>query len=115
MKGIIKGSIFSLLLMILFISILSVIYMNVEIPQVFLKGALWVIMGLCVFAGSMPVARWSDSKKLLRGMASSVITIAIIFIAVLIKCGQMPESNFYIMALICLACGLLGSCAAIKS
>ena len=112
MKGIIKGSLFSVLLIIIFISIISVVQMNIDIPDTIIKISLWILMGISVFAGCLPVARSGENKKILRGIGCGLITVVALFISVCIAAKHIPTTGtFYTLALICLVCGLLGAAA----
>lgn len=116
MKGIFKGSLFSVILMTVFICIVAAAAMLINIPDSVFKGILWVILGLCVFVGCLPVAKSGSSGKVLRGLGSAFFTVAIVFIVVCIAGKQIPQSgSFYAFALVCMLCGLLGSLAGARN
>ena len=110
MKGIIKGSVFSVVLTAILICVLSIIRLYADIPDIVSKGILWAGLGLCVFFGCLPVSRSASGNKLIRGIASSLITILLLGIAASVAGRGVPGSSaFYCMSLICFVCGLLGS------
>lgn len=110
MKGIIKGSIFTILLMAIFISVCSVINMMTDIPTPVLKGILWIFLGLCTFLGSMFVSRSAESSRVLKGLASGILSILAVLLIISLVIGKVPSATgFYVFLLICFICSLLGS------
>lgn len=110
MKGIIKGSVFSTILIFIIICIIAVINMNTKINPVFLKGGLWILLGLCIFLGCLPVSRSGKSKKILRGLFCALLTIVVLFITVSIASKNIPNTgHFYAFSIIMLISGFLGA------
>ncbi len=110
MKGIIKGSLFTVLLMVIIISVVSVVNILTDIPSPILKGILWVLLGLCTFLGSLFVSRSAESSEVLKGLASGLISILAVFVIISVVTGGIPSgTGFYVFLLICFVCSLLGS------
>lgn len=116
MRGILKGSAFTVILMDIIISVISVVNIYTDIPSPVLKGVLWVLLGLCTFLGSMPVARSAESSGLLKGIASSILSIFVASVIISVIAGGIPSgTSFYVFLIICLICGLLGSFTGTKT
>lgn len=116
MRGILKGSAFTIILMAIIISVVSVINIYTDIPSSLLKGIFWVLLGFCSFLGSMPVARSADTSGLLKGVSSNLLSIIAIFIIISIISGGIPSgASFYVLLIICFICGLLGSFTGVKA
>ncbi len=116
MKGIIKGSVFTILLMVIFISVCSVVNILTDIPSPILKGILWVLLGLCTFLGSMFVSRSAENSGVLKGLASGIISILAVLVIISVVTGGIPSgTGFYIFLLICFICALLGSLTGAKT
>ena len=116
MRGIIKGTAFTVILMAIVISIISVINIYTSIPTPILKGVLWVLLGLCTFLGSMPVAHSAQTAGALKGIASTLLSILIVLIIISSIIGHIPSgTSFYVFLIICFICGLLGSFTGIKA
>lgn len=110
MRGIVKGSIFSLILILILSAIAAFINMKISVPQSVLKGILWILSGICVFAGVLPVTKSATDRRLFRGIACSFLTVLIMMIILSITGKGLPLTGaFYAYGLICMLCGLLGS------
>ena len=110
MKGVLKGSLFSLILMFIIISITAFINVKLHIPCSVLKGILWTISGICIFAGVLPVTKSATQGKFLRGIGSAFVTVIFMLTAVSAASGHIPTNgSFYAYALICMLCGTLGA------
>ena len=115
MKGIIKGSLFSLILILILSAIVAVVNMKISIPQSFLKGILWILSGGCIFAGVIPVTKSATNGKFLRGISSSFITVIMVLVIVCLAGKGIPSGgSFYAYGLICMLCGLLATLAGIN-
>ena len=116
MRGIFKGSIFTIILMTIIISAVSAINIYTDIPLPVLKGILWVLLGLCCFMGSLPVARSADTSGVVKGIVSTILSIIAATIVISLIAGHFPSgTSFYVFLIICFICGLLGSFTGAKS
>lgn len=116
MRGIFKGSVFTVILMTIILSAISVINIYTDIPLPVLKGILWVLLGLCCFLGSLPVARSADTSGVLKGIVSTLFSIIAATIIISLTVGHFPSgTSFYVFLLICFICGLLGSFTGAKT
>ena len=112
MKGIVKGSLFSAVLIFIVLSVGALVNIKFSIPDYIFKGVLWILSGICVFAGTLPVARSSAEKKFIRGLGCALTTVILLFFFVSVAGKHIPASGtFYAYALICMLCGILGSLA----
>lgn len=110
MKGVLKGSLFSLILIFIIIGISALINMKLHIPPYILKGILWTVSCICIFAGVLPVTKSASEGKFFRGIGCAFVTVLFMLIAVSAASGHIPTSgSFYAYALICMLCGLLGA------
>ena len=115
MKGLVKGSLFSVILILIISGIAAVVNMKLTVPHSVLKGILWVISGICVFAGVLPVTKSADSNKFLKGIGCSFITVIMLLVIVSIAGKALPSTGgFYAYSLICMLCGLLGAIVGIN-
>ena len=116
MRGIIKGSAFAVILMAIVISVISVINIYTDIPLLVLKGALWVLLGICGFSGSLLVARSADTSGMLKGIGAGILSILSAIIIIRLIAGTFPSGpSFYVFLIIYFVCSLLGALTGAKS
>ncbi len=116
MKGVLKGSLFSLVLILITVVIAAFVNMKMDIPHSVLKGILWIVSVVCIFAGVLPVTKSATSGKLVRGIGCSLFTVIIMLIIASLSCGSLPlTGSFYAYSLICILCGLLASIVGINT
>lgn len=110
MKGIIKGTLFSLISIAVISSVAAAVSMFAEIPDTILKIILWSMAGLCVFVGSLLVSKGAQSYKALRGSVSAAATILALFaVSSVVNNGVPSGGGFYTLSLIAAICGILGA------
>ncbi|MBP3362109.1 MAG: TIGR04086 family membrane protein [Clostridia bacterium] len=110
MKGIVKGTLFSLISIAVIASAAAAISLFAEIPDAILKTVLWSMAGLCVFIGSLLVSKGAQSYKSLRGIISAAATIlGLLTVSSVANKGIPSNGGFYTLALIAAICGILGA------
>ena len=110
MKGILKGFIFTFIMLSILVATLAGIFVIVDIPEFVLKAILWSIICFCVFSGSVLVARGAESRKSIKGIVSALLSVIALFITVCILGNSIPTTgSFYALATIIVICGMVGA------
>lgn len=110
MKGILKGFIFTFIILAILTAAITAITVFAEIPGSVLKAVMWGIVSLCVFMGANLVSHGADEKKSAKGILCTLVSISVLFIIVcLLNKGIPVTGGFYALATIAAICGITGA------
>lgn len=109
MKGIIKGMLFSVILILIFICAATILIMQTEPNNTLLRIILWAIMCFGIFSGSILVSKAATEKKAAKGIITSLLSIVVITLALILLSGTAPSGMLYTLILLLAISGVIGS------
>lgn len=115
-KKIFTGTLFSLVLSIIFMCILAVFVYFLNIPDRTVTMLIFFLSAVSVFIGALVLAKNIPCKGLLNGLLLSAFYCAILFVAGIAANGSISAGTCSIMRLAAtLAAGMLGGICGINT